>query len=169
MNDSSAGKAARPLREYGAGLAMMVIGLVAVAEGMTYGVGTLSAMGPGYFPVALGVMLALIGVGIAASRPDAEPPAGASPHPAPVATQRVSPSRWRGPLCIVGGIAAFIVLGRYGGLLPASFAIVFVSALGDRANNWRHALGLALIISAICIVVFWWALKLPMPLFSWNQ
>lgn len=165
MNDLVARAAALPLREYCAGLLMMVLGLVAAAEGVTYGVGTLSQMGPGYFPVALGVLLALLGAGIAATRQEVA--AEHAPPLEPAVTRRVS--AWRGPLCIVLGIAAFVVLGRYGGLLPASFSIVFISALGDRDNSWLHALALALIICVICVVVFWWALRLPMPLLSWNQ
>ncbi|MEJ0045599.1 MAG: hypothetical protein WDN04_05275 [Rhodospirillales bacterium] len=43
---------------------------------------------------------------------------------------------WRGWICIVASVLAFVVLGKYGGLLPATFAIVFIAALGDRDNVW---------------------------------
>ena len=48
---------------YGGGL-MLLFGLGAIWEGMSYRIGTLVRMGPGFFPVALGVILALVGVAI---------------------------------------------------------------------------------------------------------
>ena len=74
----------------------------------------------------------------------------------------------RGSVCILLGILAFLLLGHYGGLLPATFAIVFISALGDRSNRVKHALLLAVAMSVIATAVFWWALQLQMPLFQWG-
>ena len=74
----------------------------------------------------------------------------------------------RGGICIILGILAFLLFGEYGGLLPATFAIVFISALGDRDNTLTEALLLSLAMSFIAVVVFWWALKLQLPLFQWG-
>ena len=71
-------------------------------------------------------------------------------------------------LCICTGIVAFIVIGEYGGLLPATFAIVFISALGDRQNSLLTAVLLALFMTLICFVVFWWLLQVQFPLFRWG-
>ena len=71
--------------------------------------------------------------------------------------------QWRGWLCIVGGVLAFVVLGERGGLVPASFAAVFISAMGDRRNTWRSAAGL----TALGVVVFHYGLHLLLPLFTW--
>jgi hypothetical protein len=73
---------------------------------------------------------------------------------------------WRGWGCIVGGILAFALLGEYFGLAIASFAIVFISALGDRNNSIPQAAMLAAAMVVISIIVFWWALQLQMPLFK---
>ena len=70
--------------------------------------------------------------------------------------------------CIVLSIVAFIVFGTYGGLLPATFAVVFISALGDRQNTLKSAFVLAVAMSIISVVIFWWALKLQFPLFTWG-
>ncbi|AHV93335.1 tripartite tricarboxylate transporter TctB family protein [Bordetella holmesii ATCC 51541] len=74
----------------------------------------------------------------------------------------------RGSVCILLGILAFLLLGEWGGLLPATFAIVFISALGDRTNTLKQALFLSLSMCAIAVVVFWWALQLQLPLFRWG-
>ena len=147
-------------REYYGGLLMVLIGLGAIVKGVKYHVGTLTQMGAGYFPVALGVILVGLGVWIAG--------AAYRTAPAPAGTDRAQ-LEWRGWLCILGGIVAFVVIGEYGGLLPATFAIVFISALGDRTNTWRSALVLAAGMSIVCVIVFWWALQVQFPLFAWGQ
>lgn len=142
---------------YGGGL-MFLLGVGAVLEGITYKVGTLGHMGPGFFPVALGAILALAGLAIALSGTPA----------VPAVEEKKLPPEWRGWSCIVSSIAVFVILGKYGGLLPATFAIVFISALGDRQNTFKSALVLALVMCVICVVIFSWALKMQFPLFQWG-
>jgi len=146
-------------RDYYGGALVALIGLATAVQGSRYGVGSLAQMKAGFFPVAMGVVLALLGVAIAASarRQSSDP-----------ADEEGQAPEWRGWICIVSSILAFLVLGKYGGLLPATFAIVFISALGDRDNSVRAAFTLAAGISVVCVVLFWWALKLQFPLLSWG-
>jgi len=151
-------------RDYYAGALMVLIGVGAAVQGFQYNVGTLTHMGAGFFPVAVGIILACLGVLIAglARRPQLQPTlheGGPLEGDGP---------EWRGWFCILGGIVAFIVLGTWGGLLPATFAITFISAMGDRENTWLSALVLASLISLACIVIFWWALQVQFPLFTWG-
>lgn len=148
---------------YGGGL-MTLIGLATVAAGLQYHTGTLSKMGPGFFPVALGALLALVGVMIAVSaRNDTPADAKASGH-----GHGAGLPDFRGCACIILGVLSFLLLGKYGGLIPATFSIVFISALGDRTNTVKQAALLALAMSVIAAVVFWWALQLQLPLFAWG-
>lgn len=142
---------------YGGGL-MLLLGLGAIFQGMTYKIGTLRHMGPGFFPIALGAILALIGVAIALHAKGA----------VPEGDETRLPSEWRGWICITLSIVAFVILGRYGGLLPATFAIVFISALGDRQNTLQSALILSFAMVLVCVIVFWWALQMQFPLFQWG-
>ncbi|KIQ30549.1 tripartite tricarboxylate transporter TctB [Variovorax paradoxus] len=143
---------------------LVVIGLAAVYAGVGYRVGELAHMGPGFFPVALGGLLALTGLLIALSARGEEPASSeAASHGHPTGMPDL-----RGGICIIVGILSFLLLGEYGGLLPATFAIVFISALGDRDNTLTEALLLALAMCFIAVVVFWWALKLQLPLFQWG-
>jgi len=150
-------------KDYYGGALMVLIGLAAVYGGTDYHIGSLSHMGPGFFPAALGGLLALTGLLIAMSARSAEPatPAPAEGHPTGMPDIR-------GSVCILLGILAFLLLGHYGGLLPATFAIVFISALGDRKNTIKQAILLSVAMSAIAVVVFWWALQLQLPLFRWG-
>lgn len=144
-------------KDYLGGALMFLLGAWAALQGLGYQVGTLSHMGPGFFPTAVGAILALSGLAIAfTGKPD------------PQAEEKALPPEWRGWCCIILSVIAFIVIGQYGGLLPATFAIVFISALGDRHNSVKAALLLAAGVCVICLVVFWWALKVQFPLFRWG-
>lgn len=145
-------------KDHYGGALMVLLGFGAIFQGTSYQVGSLRAMGAGFFPVSLGAILALTGLVIIVTARRNEAAAEGAPLP----------MEWRGWICIALGIISFIVLGRYGGLLPASFAIVFISALGDRENTVTSALVLASAIVLICIIVFWWALQMQFPLFQWG-
>jgi hypothetical protein len=144
--------------DYIGGALMILIGLAVVIQGRQYSIGTLSRMGPGFFPVTLGAILAFTGLAIiATARFTATKPEAAA-----------LPAEWRGWFCIGLSIVAFVVLGKYGGLVPATFAIVFISALADRENTLLKATVLALATVAVSIIVFWWALQMNFALFGWG-
>ncbi|AZY49212.1 tripartite tricarboxylate transporter TctB family protein [Bordetella avium] len=148
---------ARPARrEWVAGGTMIVLGLAAFAQATTYQLGTLGRMGPGMFPAILGVLLALLGIGIAFSR-----------QPAEDAAEATSP-QWRGWGCITGGLLAFMLLGQYGGLIPATLALVFISALGDRQHSVKTAALLAVGVTLLGVAIFSWGLQLQFPLLRWG-
>ena len=144
------------------GALLVAAGLAVVVAGVGYGMGTLRQMGSGFFPVVLGVLMALTGVALLAT-------AGGAPAEAPTETAHLAGPlvQWRGWLCIVGGVLAFVVLGEHGGLVPASFASVFIAALGDRKNTWRSAAALAALMTMLGVVVFHFGLHLLLPLFAW--
>jgi hypothetical protein len=146
------------------GLMFVILGAIVLAMGASYNIGTLQHMGAGFVPVAIGALMLLVGVAIALTA-TASGPAVAKAHVAePVSTALA----WRGWLCIIGGVAAFVLLGDHGGLVPASFASVFVAALGDRNNTWRSAAVLAAVATLFGVVVFYYGLHLPMSLFAWD-
>jgi hypothetical protein len=156
---------------YGGGL-MILIGLGVLLQGMKYKVGTLNRMGAGFFPVALGALLALTGTAIALSAKYAAKQAAKRASPVAAAgvpaDEKTPAPQWRGWICITLSIVAFVVLGKYGGLLPATFSVVFIAAMGDRQNSIRSALVLSLAMALVAVVVFWWALQLQFPLFQWG-
>jgi hypothetical protein len=156
-------------KDHFGGILLVVAGIGVVVAGLGYRMGSLRQMGSGFFPVVLGVLLALVGVALLATTPLARraAPPGPPPPGAEHAHLSGSPVQWRGWLCILGGVAAFVVLGAHGGLVPASFASVFVAALGDRRNTPRDAALLALAMTGAGVLVFHYGLHLLLPLFSW--
>lgn len=149
-------------KDYYGGALMVIIGLAAVYASVQYRLGTLQRMGPGFFPCAVGALLALTGLLIALSARGGKPAAETGAH------HPTGLPDLRGGVCIVAGTIAFLVLGNYCGLLPATFAIVFISALGDRSNTVLQAFVLSLAMMVIATVVFWWALQLQLPLVKWG-
>lgn len=143
-------------RDYYAGGLMMLIGLGAAVEGSHYNFGSLVRMGPGFFPVALGVVLIVLGLLIAAT-------ALASKEGG---DERFLPDnpQWKGWACILGGPVLFIVLGIYGGMIPAVFACVFVCALGDNQATLKSSLILSAGVTVFGVVLFYYLLKVPFPL-----
>jgi hypothetical protein len=150
-------------KDYYAGGLMVLIGVSACAASVPYKIDSLARMGPGYFPFAIGVLMAITGLLIALSARSQDVP------PEPMPGHLNGMPDLRGAICIILSILAFIGFGQYLGLVPATFAIVFISAMGDRSNTVVKAAILAVAMSAIAAVVFWWALQLQMPLFKWGN
>ena len=151
-------------RDYYGGALMILLGLITAHQGTNYPIGTLNQMGPGYFPIALGIILVFLGILIAATASTGTDSEEAGlPH-----------AEWRGWACILGGPALFILLGRASGyvpvtgMLPATFACVFVAALGDRETTLKGAVILATGVTIFGVVLFHYLLKLPMPVLTWG-
>ena len=121
-------------RDYYAGGLMLLLG-VGAAIGSGYKFGTLARMGPGFMPVMLGVVLAFLGLLIAGTALGSSEPDNGKFLP--------DNPQWFGWLCILAGPALFIVLGQYGGMIPAVFACVFVCALGDNTGTYKSSAVLA--------------------------
>jgi hypothetical protein len=138
---------------------MVLLGLGTLVQASRYQVGTLEMMGPGFFPRVLGGVLLAIGVLISVS-------ASRVSKDLQVPEEFGSPD-WRGWLCIILGGLSFIGLAQTTGLFPATFACVFISALGDRTTRVRGAFLLALGLSGFGVALFSYGLKIPLPVLNW--
>ncbi|MFC0407090.1 tripartite tricarboxylate transporter TctB family protein [Roseomonas elaeocarpi] len=148
-------------KDYTSGSILIVLGLAAAYQAQSYRIGTFTRMGPGFFPVCLGLILALTGLVLISSNFVRNARHG---RPATAAAQH--PPEWRGWICISVSVLAFAFLAKLTGLVPATFTCVFVAALGDRENSLLAALSLAAAITVAGVVIFWWGLGIPFSLFS---
>ena len=153
-------------KDHVGGALLVATGLAVAIAAAGYGIGTLQQPGSGFFPGVLGVLLALIGAVLLASTRGTRA-GGAVEPPVEMAHLAGPVVQWRGWTCIVAGLLAFVVLGQHGGLVPASFASVFIAALGDRANSVRAAATLAAVLTVAGVVVFHVGLHMALPLFTW--
>jgi hypothetical protein len=145
-------------RDFYAGGLMTLIGAAVTLDSYNgYSLGTLTHMGPGMFPLMLGITLTLVGVlilGAAAATPLTD-------------DENILPRKreWRGWGCILAGPVLFIILGEFFGLVPATFACVFVPALGDRTATVKGSAILAAGVTFFGVLLFSYVLKIPFPLF----
>jgi heme A synthase len=158
-----------PLREligkrdlYAGGL-MILLGLGIALKGATYRAGTLMHMGPGFMPTALGILLVLLGIAIAAA---AYSPSGDGHGE----RQNILPEhpQWWAWFCILMSPVAFIFFGRYFGMIPGTFACVFLAALGDKTATWKGTIILATVVTIFGVGLFSYFLQVPMPILTWR-
>ena len=144
---------------------LIVLGVAVMVLGLGYRMGNLNRMGAGFIPVVLGVLLILVGIAIGVT---AAAPGLAMMNPLPGHGTHAGGPEWRGWACILGGVIAFVVIGRYGGLVPATFASVFISAMGDRQNTFKGAAVLGAALTVFCVIVFHFGLSLQLQMFQWG-
>jgi len=136
-------------------------GLVFVAAGggfawraLAYGLGDAATPGPGFFPLGLGLMLALLGGVLLFGALTLETPG----------QDRVEGLRWRPLLVLLGGVALFgVLLPRLGLLLSLPLLVLSTCLAGDEFR-WREALLTAAVLTAGAWAIFEWLLKLHLPL-----
>src|SRR5579862_1797301 len=146
-------------RDFYAGGLMVLLGLGIALKGATYRAGTLMHMGPGFLPTALGVILVLLGIAIAAV---ALAPAEGDQSILPESPQ------WWAWFCILMSPVFFIFFGRYFGMAPATFSCVLIAALGDKTATWKSTIILSTVVTIFGVGLFSYFLQVPMPIFTWR-
>jgi Tripartite tricarboxylate transporter TctB family len=142
----------RSIRDVLAGLTFVAFGLAFAVGATSYPIGSLERMGPGLFPLVLGVLLVLLGAAIAIRRP-AEPDG-----------ERLTAPPWLGLALALGAIVVFGVTVRGLGLLPSIFITAFLASLGSRRNSPPVALLLAVALTVSSYLIFVVGLQLNLPL-----
>lgn len=114
-------------------------------------IGTAFMMGPGYFPLIIGVGLIVFGLVIGAR----------------AFGRTFEPFTWP-PLTSVLMVAATpIVFGltvRGLGFGPATALAAFVASMASREASWKFRLLLTLGLTIFCLTIFRFALNLPLPI-----
>jgi hypothetical protein len=138
------------------GLLFAVIGLGVILISSGYPIGSARAMGPGFFPVVLGGLLATIGLFIFAR-------AVLLPESSiPVRNWALRPL-----LLVVAAILSFCALISAAGLVASVIALVIFSRIAAAEGNLKEVLATALILPAVAVAIFVYALKIPIKLWPW--
>ena len=148
-------------KDFFCGLMFMGVG-VAFAWGATnYNIGDGARMGPGYFPLLLGVLLAVIGGAVTFKATVVETEDG----------DKIGKWAWRPLAYILGANFAFGILlaglPSIGlpamGMIVAIYALTFISSLAGDEFKVKEVFILATVLAAGSYVAFVWALKLQFP------
>jgi hypothetical protein len=141
------------IRDIGAGLIFIAIGILFGLGSLELELGTPLRMGPGYFPLVLSGILVALGLVIFAQ---------AFGHPT---TGSLAVS-WRGLVLILAAPVVFGLTVRGLGLVPAVMLVVLISAFASRRMSVPLALVLTVAMTLFCVLVFSLGLGLPLRLFG---
>jgi hypothetical protein len=148
-------------KDFFAGLMFMVVGIGFAWGATNYNVGTGARMGPGYFPMLLGVLLAIIGAAVTFKATVVETVDG----------DKIGKWAWKQIFFIIGANLLFGLLlaglPSFGvpamGLIIAIYGLTFVASLAGDQFKFREVFILATILAVGSYVAFVWALALQFP------
>ncbi len=148
-------------KDFFSGLMFTAVGVAFAVGATSFTVGDAARMGPGYFPLMLGILLAILGTVITIKSFSGGAPGG----------DRIGAFAWR-PLFFV--LFANIVFGALlvglpsigfpaMGMFVAIYALVFIASLAQKGSQFKQTLILATILALGSYVAFVYLLKLQFP------
>lgn len=148
-------------KDFFCGLMFMGLGLAFSWGATTYNVGTGARMGPGYFPLMLGVLLAFIGAVVTFTSLVVETEGGG----------KIGKIAWQPLIFIIGANVIFGILlagvSRFSipafGLIVGIYALVFVASMAEAGWKFKTTLILATVLAVGSYLAFVVALKLQFP------
>jgi len=140
-------------RDFWSGLMFLVAGVVFAVGATNYSMGSSARPGPGYFPLLLSIIMALIGAIVLFKALVLESAGG----------DRIGAIAWRPLLVIVASIAVFaLIIDRLGMIVTVPVLIAMSSLAGDEFR-WRGVIVSAAVLTLGSWLVFVWGLKLTIP------
>ncbi len=148
-------------KDFFSGLLFILVGIAFAWGATSYKIGDAAHMGPGYFPVLLGILMAIVGIAVTFSALVIETEDG----------DRIGSFAWR-PLFFItlSNLIFGVLLGGlpniglpYMGLTAAIVALTFVAALASNKFHFKEVLILSIVLALACYLTFIVALKLQFP------
>jgi len=132
---------------------LAVTGGYVVVSGFSYDVGSARNIGPGFFPVALGLLMLVIVFFVALEGVrDAAIDVLWVPRPL---------------LAISAGMVGFALALETAGLIPATVILVLLSSLAEGPLRAKTTVINAIALSAMGVLLFIEAFSLPLPAINW--
>lgn len=142
--------APRNWRDVGAGATLVAVGALATNHAQRYEFGSLHNMGPGFFPLTLGILLVILGACIAVP---------ACFHPGEPVRIAWKPLGW-----VIASILVFGLTLKPLGLVLATGLSVVLSTLADREVRWKSRALIAVGVALLTYLVFSLGLNMVLPL-----
>jgi Tripartite tricarboxylate transporter TctB family len=139
-------------KTFWAGAMLCAIGIAAAIGAPHYRMGTLAQMGPGYFPLILGVLLAALG---AITCLQAVAKGGGD---------RLTTPPWRQLICIPLCVVSFALLVERAGLAIAVVVTVLIGCLGGHRFRPIEAVISAIVLAVLTCTLFVRLLGLPVTI-----
>ena len=137
------------------GLALTALGLFAAYYAHEhYEIGNLRRMGPGFFPVSLGLTLAMLGILVAL--------------PAWFRQGPVIQPAWKTLGLVTLSLVVFSLTLKTLGLIVATSLSVLLSSIPDRGIQWKNRWLLCIGVSVVTYLIFIMGLGMLLPLWPWS-
>jgi len=166
-------------RDVLAGAVFVAFGMAFALGARTYTVGTALQMGPGYFPLVLGGVLALLGLVIVAQGlvgvegegiVDEGEETGDEGEGIVDDGEEAGPIPWLRIALLVAAVVVFGLGARELGLVPALLITTFLSATAGYRTGVVAAAVIAVGLTILCVLIFVVLLQIRLPLFgSWLR
>ena len=141
-------------RDFWSGLMFVVVGVVFAVGATNYPLGASARPGPGYFPLMLSVIMAILGAVVLFKSLTIETEGG----------DPIGSIAWKPLLVIVAAITVFgIALPRLGLIITVPILIVMTSLAGDEFH-WKGVIGAAIVLTVGAWAIFVLGLKLTIPM-----
>lgn len=148
-------------KDFFSGLLFIAVGVAFAAGATHYSFGSGARMGPGYFPLVLGVFMAVLGGVITFKALVVETEDG----------DKVGSWAWKPLFFIISANLLFgLLLGGLPGigfpsfgLIAAIFALTFVASLAGEEFSVKAVFILSVVLSIMSYAAFIWLLKLQLP------
>nr|WP_210427569.1 tripartite tricarboxylate transporter TctB family protein [Rhizobacter sp. SG703] len=135
----------------------VVVGVVFAVGATNYSMGTSARPGPGYFPLILSILMALLGSFVLFKSLTIEVEGG----------DPIGAIAWRPLLVIVASITVFgAALPRLGLVITVPILILMTSLAGDEFK-WKGVLATAVVLTVGSWAIFVLGLKLVIPMWPW--
>jgi hypothetical protein len=148
-------------KDFLAGLMFTIVGIGFAWGATNYTIGEGARMGPGYFPLMLGILLAIIGLAVLFTSLVVETEDG----------ERIGKFAWKPLVFVIGSNVVFgICLGgipKLGipslGLIVGIYALTFIASMAGDEHKNREVIVLATVLAVISYLAFILLLNLQFP------
>ena len=148
-------------KDFFSGVMFLAVGVAFAVGAGNYTIGSGARMGPGYFPMILGVLMAILGTAICFSGLTKGPADG----------DKIGKWAWRQVFFVLAANFAFGILlvgvPAVGipqfGLIIAIYALVFIASMAGQTFNLKETAVLATVLAVGSYFAFVWALNLQFP------
>lgn len=128
-------------QDFWAGAMFIGFGILGLILSGPLSMGTAADMGPGYVPHLLSLVTIVLGLVIAG-------------RSLLVGSEAIEVGDFRPVVFIIGATVGFAILFSIAGLVPAIVVLVGLSSFGGRDFTPLRAIGLSVVLTIFCIVVF---------------
>ncbi len=140
----------RSPKDFWAGLLFIGLGILAVAVGSRYALGTAARMGPGYFPRILGLLLVVLGaiISLRGIRLDGE---------------AIPRWHWRPTLVVLGCVTVYGMIIGWLGMAISTVLLIVGASFASHEFRWKESLIAGLLLSTLAVGVFVKGLGVQLP------